>query len=385
MRGLVLEGGGSKGAYHIGAYRAIIEEGVTFQGVVGTSIGAINGAFIAQGDFELLEEMWKTISFDRILDPQDAEIAELLADPKQLDLKRANDQLQGLIQRGGVNIGTILSFISDYVDEEKLRRSGVDYGLVTIDLTKRQPERLFIEDIAPGNLVNYLMASSYLPVFKREKLGGSYFLDGCFFDNLPFGMLLDRGYDELVLVRTLGFGIVHPLPQDIPTHIIKPSGDIGLGYEFEPKMIKQAIAMGYLDGRKSYGHYLGEDYFFKTTQRELDGFLEKLLLHLRDSELEIGEKVGREALVKELHTIYRPKEAVSLPTAILEDMGKRRGVDRLREYTLESFFAQFEKELPRDESHLEAPINPIDFISGEYQKERIYENFLGNLSYFQHN
>ncbi len=43
MYGLVLEGGGAKGAYHIGAYKAILEEGIEIGGVAGTSVGALNG------------------------------------------------------------------------------------------------------------------------------------------------------------------------------------------------------------------------------------------------------------------------------------------------------------------------------------------------------
>ncbi len=50
MKGLVLEGGGTKGAYQIGAYKALRELGIEFQGVTGTSIGALNGAFIIQND-----------------------------------------------------------------------------------------------------------------------------------------------------------------------------------------------------------------------------------------------------------------------------------------------------------------------------------------------
>ena len=44
MKGLVLEGGGTKGAYQIGAYKALRDLGIEFQGVAGTSIGALNGA-----------------------------------------------------------------------------------------------------------------------------------------------------------------------------------------------------------------------------------------------------------------------------------------------------------------------------------------------------
>ena len=57
-KGLVLEGGGAKGAYQIGAYRALTDLGMQFTGIAGTSIGALNGALIAQGDFNAMEDIW---------------------------------------------------------------------------------------------------------------------------------------------------------------------------------------------------------------------------------------------------------------------------------------------------------------------------------------
>ena len=50
--GLVLEGGGAKGAYQIGAWRALKEAGVKIKGVAGTSVGALNGALICMDDYE---------------------------------------------------------------------------------------------------------------------------------------------------------------------------------------------------------------------------------------------------------------------------------------------------------------------------------------------
>ena len=47
MRGLVLEGGGAKGAYEAGAIKALQKKKIYFDGVSGTSIGAINAAFYA--------------------------------------------------------------------------------------------------------------------------------------------------------------------------------------------------------------------------------------------------------------------------------------------------------------------------------------------------
>ena len=58
MLGVALEGGGARGAFHVGAIKALLEEGYEIDGVVGTSIGAFNAAMIAQGDFEKCFEMF---------------------------------------------------------------------------------------------------------------------------------------------------------------------------------------------------------------------------------------------------------------------------------------------------------------------------------------
>ena len=54
-KGLVLEGGGAKGAFQCGAIKALYDNGYTFDGVAGTSIGAINAAILAQdGNYQTL-------------------------------------------------------------------------------------------------------------------------------------------------------------------------------------------------------------------------------------------------------------------------------------------------------------------------------------------
>ena len=67
MKGLVLEGGGTKGAYQIGAYKALRELGIEFQGVTGTSIGALNGAFIIQNDIEVMEDIWRNYDYSSFM------------------------------------------------------------------------------------------------------------------------------------------------------------------------------------------------------------------------------------------------------------------------------------------------------------------------------
>ena len=48
---VVLAGGGSRGAYQIGVWKALRELGIEYQLVTGTSVGALNGVLMVQGDF----------------------------------------------------------------------------------------------------------------------------------------------------------------------------------------------------------------------------------------------------------------------------------------------------------------------------------------------
>ena len=65
--GIVLEGGGAKGAYQIGAWKALKEAGVRIKGVAGTSVGALNGAFICMDDIERAEYVWKHITNSSVM------------------------------------------------------------------------------------------------------------------------------------------------------------------------------------------------------------------------------------------------------------------------------------------------------------------------------
>jgi predicted acylesterase/phospholipase RssA len=62
MRALVLSGGGALGAFEAGAIKALSDANVSFDLICGTSIGAINASFAAQGKVTELDNLWRTIS-----------------------------------------------------------------------------------------------------------------------------------------------------------------------------------------------------------------------------------------------------------------------------------------------------------------------------------
>src|SRR5665647_1013859 len=65
--GLVLSGGGAKGAFEIGVWKAIRECDYPIGAVIGTSVGAINAAMIAQNNYDMAMEFWSKITISHVL------------------------------------------------------------------------------------------------------------------------------------------------------------------------------------------------------------------------------------------------------------------------------------------------------------------------------
>ena len=65
--GLVLAGGGTKGAYQVGVWKALKELNINVKGIVGASIGSLNGALFLQDDFKMVEDMYENIKLGNIM------------------------------------------------------------------------------------------------------------------------------------------------------------------------------------------------------------------------------------------------------------------------------------------------------------------------------
>ena len=75
--GIVLEGGGARGAYQIGVWKALREAGMKIKGVAGTSVGALNGALICMDDLGKAEEIWGNMTYSTVFNVDDSMIGKL--------------------------------------------------------------------------------------------------------------------------------------------------------------------------------------------------------------------------------------------------------------------------------------------------------------------
>ncbi len=245
--GLALEGGGARGSYQIGAYKALVESGFRFSSIVGTSIGAINAAVICSGGLELLEGIWKEIDSSIFeINPQMCD--EIIQGNKQI--KR--DVTLDILKNHGISLNKLKDILNKYVDEEKVRNNNIKFGLVITKLKGMKSLEYTIDDIPKGKLIDYLIASSSLPIFKIEKnIDEHIYLDGGFRNVLPLTLLENMGCKNIIGIRLKKFGIIRKTKnKDTKVFLIEPSKSTGSTLFFNQDTIDENIKLGYNDAKK---------------------------------------------------------------------------------------------------------------------------------------
>ena len=265
-RALVLSGGGSRGAYEIGAWQAMEEMGVRFDAVYGTSIGALNAGLVAQGDAGKAADLWANITIGQIIRTDD----EGMSIDRMISRKR--DVIPFLLENAkylNADVSPLENLLKEYLDEKKVRASGMELGVMTVRAPQMQPVPMRLGDMAEGSLNDWLIASaSCFPVFPAKKIGGALYVDGGYFDNMPVDMALEDGADEIIAV-SVHPNPLHPEYTRMPfLKLIHPLHNLGGFLDFNPAILRRARLMGYHDAMKAFGRLDGIRYTF-THQSEI--------------------------------------------------------------------------------------------------------------------
>jgi len=235
--GLVLVGGGAKGAYQAGALKYIAEEtAIEPQILAGTSIGALNGAVLAahppfKRGVRRLNELWTRLGQEQILRPHAGAVVRTLS--------YAAQTLVPTFQKWSLDLLVQLKLLPDHtaifdpepierllreaVDLADLRRGvelwvtvfpalkipGVDYDLLMslVDLIRARTgtaaqwlcAQNFHDD---ETLYNVLLASAAIPLaFPQREINGQFYVDGALGDNIPLGALAARGCTHAIVIH----------------------------------------------------------------------------------------------------------------------------------------------------------------------------------------
>lgn len=309
MVGLALEGGGVRGSYQIGAYIALYDLGIKLNGYVGTSIGSFNAAMLASGKhFELLD-FWENVDVAKIFNIKPLD----LIDSDFKDIKNSIKSYMTLLTNKGIDVEGMLKILDELIDTEALYNSKKDYGLVTFRLKDLKPIVKYKEDIPKEKIKEYILASCYLPVFKKEKIiDNNYYFDGGIYDNSPVNMLIKKGYKKIYLIKLNSIGITQKITKNVDLVVIEPSRALGSILNLDKKTIKDNIKMGYYDTIRKLKNLDGYKYIFKVRSNSYYSFISrkvnKRLLNRIYNFFDVDN--SKEAIIKSLEYVME-KESYS--------------------------------------------------------------------------
>lgn len=331
---LVLCGGGSLGSYEIGAIKKLVEKGVKFDIVTGTSIGALNGYFVATEQFEKAIELWETIKNDDVfrwgVENRGKAISDaFLNRDRKNPVNQTVAMLGSLALHQGIDNKPYIDTLTKMIDPSLIKKSPIKMGLIYTTFPGMKEQRAILNQVNENRVLDYLFATSAcFPVFPPHKIAGKNYIDGGWTNNLPIDFAFDLGADYVYAVMLHSFPYTPQKPEyfHLPNvTLIEQSQDMGMMMDFDRKRISNNIALGYLDCGRVLGDYKGSRYAIRKD--DMGEQAHRLVLALEKKDIRAYKDALSLLSIKEAHP---SEEALCL--AALEHLAKLYNISPYRAY-----------------------------------------------------
>lgn len=300
--GVVLSGGGAKGAYQAGVFKTFSELSLSDKITVisGTSIGALNGVLLALYDGGEYSGVWNKVDYDDFIRGMDEKgkasfkniLTELISsDSKEITpIQILQNSRTGLFSQEGIE-----EFINETVELNKIYTCGKTVYACAYNIKKQKPEYFKLNDYPVDKIMKMLLASSAIPyIFPPVDIDGVLYADGGIDNPLyggengdltPIKPLIDHYLDLIIVVHLEPEEAKQePLPMQAPTIHLYPSKPLetikGTGsFDFSKAAVQERMELGHRDSMVALspivlGIYSGksvkalvEDYNKKQSQK----------------------------------------------------------------------------------------------------------------------
>lgn len=314
---IVLSGGGAKGAYQIGVWKALKKLNVKYDIVTGTSVGALNGVMMVQEDYKIALDFWKKISYEKIFGK----------DFYKINSNIYSNYINEFVKNGGSDPINLEKTLDQVFDAKKFYSSPIDYGIVVYNFSKLKPELMIKKDLKEETIKDYIIASAACyPAFKMKKIKNEKYIDGGYFDNMPINLAIDLGADKIIAVDLKAIGIKRKI-KDVNKEIIEitPRNDVGSFLDFNESLAKKNIKFGYNDAMKIYQKLRGDKFTFNL--KSYDFFIQNIETKYK--------KVMSDLRIKDTQKILK----------VLESAGKIFELDESKIYFLNFYNGNLKKKV----------------------------------------
>lgn len=259
--GLVLPGGGGKGAYQIGVMKALDELGIRkhIKYVSGASIGSLNSLLFMQGDLEIAIEVWENISCEKILPMDNFDLVKkgffLTLGSKNMSFVKK--YIPSALSQGNLSRDGLLEISDKYLNVEKIKDSGIISYASCADIETLNAKYFKYNNCDEERIKKIFLATSAIPsIYEPENIDGKLYVDGGVADNVPIQPLYGEGCDIIIIAHLTKELVVRK--EDFPnTKIIEifPSfmeeGVVKGLLNFSTDTLKRRIQRGYDDTMNS--------------------------------------------------------------------------------------------------------------------------------------
>ena len=263
MKAIVLSGGGGRGSYQVGVWKALRKLNYDYKIVTGSSVGAINGLMMTQKSFYKSWFLWQRITFKKMYGVDFNESFYI-------------EYAKNIIKSGGMETKELEKMLRKVYNKKRFFSSPINFGIVTFNVSKLKPYVLTKEEMKDKDVCKYVLASATcFPAFQMTDIDGDKYIDGGYYDYFPINLAISMGATEIVAVDLEAVGRRRKVKDDnINITYIKPNNKIANFLEFDKNKAKRDMKYGYNDTLKAFNIYSGKTYTF--TNKINNGILQEL-------------------------------------------------------------------------------------------------------------
>lgn len=203
--GLVLAGGGGKGAYELGVWKALDELKLTKYITVfsGTSIGAFNSVLFAMNDMKKADELWEEVTMDKLVPISKSELIKrgigLYIGGKNLQL--AKKFLNYKLEHGAIANDGAIEVVEKYLDFNKIKENNKICYAACTKLSDFSAKYFKINDFDEETGKKIVLASASLPlIYDCTEVLGEKYIDGGIADNIPIHPVYGENCNIIIVV-----------------------------------------------------------------------------------------------------------------------------------------------------------------------------------------
>lgn len=247
--GIVLDGGGGKGAYQIGVWKYLKESKLynSISAISGTSVGGLNSCLFALDEYNLAETIWTQKIQDKILSI-DIDIKKI-TNPILISFFESLS-VKGILSRKG-----LIEIIDEYIDLNELSKMEFPIYATCVELLLFETRYFKLNGYDTETIKKILLATSAIPIiFPKEEIEGKYYYDGGIKDNSPITPLYEEGCTDIIVIHLKADEILKDRREGVNIYEICPQEDLGNFFkgtlDFSTEGAYRRIEQGYRDAKE---------------------------------------------------------------------------------------------------------------------------------------